>query len=332
MSWGGKHLSRLTGAATIAVLILTGWQFGHPAPPPATAYLPAAAPVAGSLRAHFFGTTTLLLSDGANAVMIDALLTRPGLRQALFGKIASDPAAIALLLGKAQARPVDLLFISHSHYDHALDAGEIARQTGATIVGSPSTREIALGAGIPVNRIRVVNGGERIEDGAFAVTVFRSAHSPGDRVPGTIAAPLHQPASIKDYKEGGTLAFLIEHKGLRMLVHASANYVPGMYHGVRADVVFLSIGGLGGQSAEFARNYWNEVVKTTGAKLVIPIHWDDFLRPLDRPQLPLRRFMDDFPAALGKLTPLARRDRVTIRYMPVIVPVDIAAAAGAAQN
>ena len=72
-------------------------------------------------------------------------------------------------------------------------------------------------------------------------------------MPGDITEPLQEPASIQAYKEGGTFAFLIEHRGLRILVHASANFVPGMYRGVHADIVYLATGGLGAQTDAFAR-------------------------------------------------------------------------------
>jgi L-ascorbate metabolism protein UlaG (beta-lactamase superfamily) len=313
-------------AAVLAVGGYAGERFGHPAAPPVSEQLPSASLAPGALRAQFFGTTTLLFRDGAHAVMVDSLLTRPGLREALFGKVASDPQRVGWALSAGKVGAVDLLLVSHSHYDHVLDAPAVARATGAVIAGSPSTREVALGGGIPDGRIRVIRGGEHLDAGDFHVTVFRSLHSAGDRVPGDITEPLQPPASVKAYKEGGTYAFLIEHDGLRILVHASANFVPGMYRGVHADIVYLATGGLGAQTDAFAQAYWHEVVETTGAKLVVPIHWDDFLRPLDQPMLPLRRFMDDIPKGMARIEPLAKRDGVTIRNMPVIAPVDIAAA------
>lgn len=326
-----KRRSIAAGAAIGLIALASATiarRFGHPPPPAADAYLAPAPLTPGHLSAQFFGTTTLLFRDGGHAVMVDALLSRPGLRTVLFGKVAPDLARVASVLAKGRVARVDLLLVTHSHYDHVLDAAAVATATGATIVGSLSTRDVALGGGIADAGIRVVRGGERLDAGDFHVTVFRSLHSPDDRVPGTIMAPLRPPASAKDYKEGGTFAYLIAHRGLRILVHASANAVPGMYRGVRADVVFLATGGLGAQSDAFARMYWREVVEATGAKLVIPIHWDDFLRPLDAPMLPLRRFMDDIPAGMARIAPLAARDHVRIRYMPVIDPVALADAAG----
>ena len=40
--------------------------------------------------------------------------------------------------------------------------------------------------------------------------------------------------------------------------------------------------------------------------------------------------MDDIPLTMRRIAPLAARDHVAIRYLPVIAPVDIAAAAHAA--
>lgn len=302
------------------------WQLRSPPAPLASQQLPISLSPSPALHAQFFGATTLLLRDRDHAVMIDALLSRPGMRDVLFGTIGPDAARVGSVLTRGNVDRIDLLLITHSHYDHSLDAAAIARRAGAIVVGSPSTRQIALGGGVAADRIRLVEGGERFDAGSFHVTAFRSRHSPGDRVPGAITGPIRPPAKAQEYKNGGTYAYLVEHKGLRILVHASANYVPDMYRGVKADVVFLAIGGLGAQPADFVERYWRETVGATGARLVIPTHWDNFLRPLGGPFTPLPRLMDDVPAAIAKIESFAKQDGVTIRTMPPIAPVDIAAA------
>ena len=318
---------------TLALLFVAGvgygaWRFGHPAMPADSRTLASGEAPAGDVSARYFGATTLAFGDGRNTIMVDALLTRPGMRAVMFDKVASDAALVGSILTRAGLGKIDLLLVSHTHYDHALDIAAVAAKTGASIVGSPSTREVARGGGIPDARIRTIKGGETFSAGDFSVTVFRSVHSFGDRVPGEVSAPLRLPAKASDFKEGGTFAYLIEHRGFRILVHASANFVPGMYRGVKADVVFLATGGLSPHPTDFTTQYWNEVVRATGAKLVVPLHWDDFLLPLDQPLQPLRRFLDDIPLTMSRLAPLAARDGVTIRYMPVIAPVDIQAAKG----
>jgi L-ascorbate metabolism protein UlaG (beta-lactamase superfamily) len=314
-------------AISVALSVpIIAFKFGHPDPPPVADYLRKSPARDGRLSVQFFGTTSLAFRDGRNTIMIDGYLSRPGLWSVLRRPLSSDRSVIDRTLRKAGIGKVDLLLVSHSHLDHALDAAMIAQKTGARLVGSLSTRQIGLGGGLPDDRIQVIVPGETMTVGDFAVTAFQSLHSPDDRVPGTIRAPLHQPARASDYKQGGTFSFLIVHRGVRILVHPSANVVPGMYRHVRADVIFLATGGLGAQSDSQVADYWKQVVETTGAKLVIPIHRDDFLRPLDAPMLPMRRFMDDYDKAMLRVKPLAARDRVAIRFMPVIDPVDIAAA------
>jgi L-ascorbate metabolism protein UlaG (beta-lactamase superfamily) len=89
------------------------------------------------------------------------------------------------------------------------------------------------------------------------------------------------PARFLDYKLGGAYSILIEHPQGRVLHHGSAGYVPGALAGRRAEVALLGVAllpDLGG--------YLKEVVDATGARRVMPIHWDDFTRPLDQPLAP----------------------------------------------
>lgn len=313
-------------AAALVATPVVGNKLGRPdGPTPAETLVSSPVPD-GRVSARFFGTTTLSFGDGRNMVMIDGFFTRPGLIEMSTRPVPSNLERIAKALGDAKIATLDLLLVSHSHLDHALDAAVVAQRTGALLAGSDSTRQIGLGGGLPESRIRVVKQDDVLTAGEFSVRVIQSLHSRDDSFPGAIAAPLAQPAKVDAYRNGGTYAFLIGHKGLDLLVHPSANYVPGMYRGVRADVVFLATGGLGRQDDAFAAAYWDEIVKATGAKLVIPIHWDDFLRPLDEPMLPMRRMMDDHEKAMARIRPLAARDGVKIRFMPVITAVDIGAA------
>lgn len=250
-----------------------------PAAPPASAS-------AGALRATWFGTTAVLLSDGRHAVMIDPFFTRPpGLASLILNReIAPDEPRIRAALDAAGVTRLDAVLVSHSHYDHAMDAGVVARLTGAPLLGSASTARIGQGAGLPQAQQVVVQPGVPTQHGAFRITFIRSVHAgaTGGHPTGEIEALLVPPARYLDYKQGGTYSILIEHPQGRVLHHGSAGFVPGALRGQQADVVFLGVALL-----DDLRPYLAEVVDAVGARRVIPTHWDDFTRSLDEPPTPM---------------------------------------------
>ncbi len=251
---------------------------------------------ADRVRVTFFGTTSLHVTDGSTSLCIDAFLTRPSLPRVALGRIAPDRAVIADALERGGVGALDAVFTAHSHYDHALDAPEVVAMRGGTLHGSDSTLNLGRGAGLDAARLRRIADGDVVRLGAFSVRVFESRHSPGDAFPGEIDRPLRMPVRARALRTGACFSFAITHPTGTVLVHPSANVVPGMFAGVAADVVYLGVGGLGRQPEHFRDTYWAEVVETTGAHLVVPVHWDDFTRPLTRPLRPFPRIVDRFPA------------------------------------
>jgi L-ascorbate metabolism protein UlaG (beta-lactamase superfamily) len=275
-----------------------------------------------SLRVMFLGVTTILLDDGETAVMTDGFFSRPSLIRTFLCRIKPDDARITQALDKANVTRLAAVLTGHSHHDHAMDSPEVAKRTDALLIGSESTANIARGMDFPPDRIRTIAGGETFTFGRFKITAIKSSHSPGGHFMGNIAAVLVPPARVWEYKEGGSYSYLIEHDGRRILVHPSANYVPGFLNGVHADLVFLGVGTLGKQTDQFAKDYWREVVQATGAKVIVPIHWDDFMRPLNESLLPMPGLFDDFEHGMDTVVHLAEADHVAVRFLPVFASVD----------
>jgi len=72
----------------------------------------------------------------------------------------------------------DWVVVGHSHFDHLWGAERIARQTGATIIGSYESIRVMIEAGVPADRLMPVSGGERIAlSDEVIVSVFPSLHS-----------------------------------------------------------------------------------------------------------------------------------------------------------
>ncbi|MEU4038880.1 MBL fold metallo-hydrolase [Streptomyces collinus] len=291
-------------------------RFGRPSLRPCLPYKQPAAPGHDGVVAHFLGTSSVLFSDGETSVLSDGFVSRPGLLRVAAGRISPDRALVRAAIDRLRARDLAAVFCAHSHYDHALDAPVWALETGADLIGSRSTANIGRGSGVPESSLRVVADGDTVSYGSFGLTFLDSVHSPGDRFPGTVDEPLVPPARAGAWRTGTAYSVVLSHPGGRVLLHASANFRPGALRGVDADVVYLGVGNLGRRPAWFVRDYWDEVVVTTGARRVVLVHWDDFFLGLHRPLRSMPYVMDDLGVTTGRLLPLARRDAVDV-VMPV---------------
>ena len=303
---------------------------GQPAPtalePSASREVRSADAQGAPLRVTFMGVSTLLFNDGENAIMTDGFFSRPS-PQALLRTLKPNQERITDALSNAGVTKLAAVMTAHSHFDHAMDAPQVARRTDALLIGSRSTANIARCMNFPDDRIRVIGGGETFTFGRFKITVIRSRHSPGSRLSNQLMGEIEKcPSRVQDYKEGGSYSYLIEHQGrrvFRLLVHASANYIPGFLRDVQADVIFLGVGRLGKQSDSFAQRYWQEVVLATRAKVIIPIHWDNFTRPLDKPLRRMPRPFDNVKGGMEIIERRARKDDVTVRTLSLFEPVDV---------
>ena len=245
----------------------------------------------GAVSVRWTGTATLVFSDGETIWMTDGWFSRPGPLALGAGKIAPDLAAIERGLARNHVEKLAAVFPVHSHYDHAMDAPEVARRTGALLLGSESTANIARGWGLPERQIRVVRDRERILVGRFLITPIASRHFQfadprlRERALGdpNISSPLVPPASALAYKVGVAWVLHVAHPRGSFLVVGSAGYLEGALDGFAADAVFLGIGGLGSQTDDYRETYWRETVERTHPSRIIPIHWDSLTAPIEGP-------------------------------------------------
>lgn len=273
---------------------------------------------------RFLGTSTVLLDDGETALLTDGFFSRPGKFKTLLGKIAPDQDAITRGLQSAAIRgKLAAVIVVHSHYDHAMDAPEVARRTGALLIGSESTLNVGRGAGLASSQMQLAVLGQSQRYGKFTVTIYPGRHAPTGITGGEITEPLTSPARISDYKEGASYIVHVAHEGRTLLIAGSAGFEPGALQGVKADVVMMGIGNLGMQSEEYREQLWRELVVNTGARRVIPIHWDDFFLPFGQPWQPLPWPLDNFKGSMSFLRERAVRDNVALRLPAQEQPMDL---------
>ena len=297
-------------AAALAVVVL--WRqravlddVGLPAPAMAES-------VVGEVSVTWLGTAALLFDDGETQLLIDGLFSRPTITELVLGlDIRSEAAVIDRAMHDFGMRRVAAVIASHSHFDHALDSGAVANRSDATVVGSASVAHIASGAAVPAERIAVAENGAELTFGAFGITLLEAPHAAfgwGGNVPldGDIDAPVEQPVPATEMRAGTFFTVVVRHPTGTAIVQGSAGFVPGRLGAVEADAVFLGIGMLGALGRDYAADYWRELVTATGAKLVVPVHFDDYTQPFGETQLP-PTFIDDVPETAGWLREFQRR-------------------------
>ena len=245
---------------------------------------PAEAP---RVTATWMGTAGVMLDDGTTALLIDPFVSRPSIGRVVFGRpVPVDEARIDLWMEMPGIERTAAVFVSHSHYDHSMDAPSFARRLDARLVGSPSTAIIGERSGLPADRIDVVEPGQPMRFGEFTVTMLHSQHGKAvaGRVPypGNVEPDFETPAKAKDYRMGGAYAVVVQHSAGTAVHHGSAGWNPAMYDHIDADVVFLGLAG-----RDDTATYLGAVLDATNARRVVPIHWDNFFRGFDESLAPL---------------------------------------------
>lgn len=327
-----RRLALRIGAALLAALLLAAAfvviQFQrHPSLAPyRTLTLPAATTSEG-VRVRFGGVSTLVFDDGETAWMTDGFFSRPAVRS-LAHPIAPNIERITQGLQALGVTRLAAVVPVHTHYDHAMDSPVVAQRTGALLIGSESTLNIGRGLGLAPQQMRAVQPGDTVQLGKFSLRFIASRHSPTPYSDGAtvenIDTPLVPPARATAWREGTVWSLLVTHaSGRSFLVNGSAGYVPGALAGLHADTVFLGVGTLGKKNEAYRTAYWNEVVVAVGAKRVIPVHWDDFTRPLSEPLQATPLLLDDLDVVMRDLGQRAAQAGVELRMPPLFVAFDL---------
>lgn len=277
----------------------------------------AAAPTRPAPRApltlSYLGVAGWQLDAPAARVLVDPYYSRPDLDAPLL----PDAAAIA---ARAPAA-ADLVLVTHTHADHALDAPAVAQRTGAELLGTPSTILLAQASGVPDAQLVPVRGGEDYAWPQVSVRAIPALHSAlDDRHPTTwlgtsFAAPPTLPLTMPAYPEGGTLAYLVRLGGHQVFVLSSANFIERELVGVRPDVAIVGTG-----LRELITDYTCRLLHALGdPPVVIPTHFDDWHAPPATTPPPAD---DDVHAFAAEVQACAPGTRVIIPtpFTPITVP------------
>jgi L-ascorbate metabolism protein UlaG (beta-lactamase superfamily) len=229
-----------------------------------------------------FGTTTILIDPWVTRFPTGTYTggTRPDTR------LFTDKRLVDRYITEA-----DLILVGHGHFDHITDVPHVATKTGAGVLGSETHVNLLQKMGAPPAQLGVVSGGEHLQYDGFTVEVFASLHSltgvdttKNKQVPfpGTRPGPLrmiHEPRTVADLVEGGTLAYQITIADtFRILALSTANFIERELTGLQPDLAIVAAGG------RSVHDYVGRLMRTLNQPTwVVPTHWDDFDLPLDQP-------------------------------------------------
>lgn len=253
----------------------------------------------------WYGCATYRLTIGDTVVFLDAYIDR------VPRAAGPQPPQRADDVTRA-----DWIVVGHSHFDHLWGAERIARNTGATIIGSHETVRVMEAAGVPLSQLMPVAGGERIQlaEDVF-VSVYPSLHScvwshqgmhPADEVCLGDLFVTHQDrqarfaelfafiaeqgddikAHLRDSAQGPrgdghTLVFLFDTPDGTLLYQDTSGHWSGIVRDLRPDVAIIAAAGRGNIDGEPIQGSLAQFVARQAALLqparVILSHHDDWL-------------------------------------------------------
>ena len=226
------------------------------------------------IQLTWLGTAGFAIEASGRVLLIDPFVSRPGFRHSLTHRLTPSIEAIRTHVPRA-----DAIVCGHSHHDHIMDVPDIARLTGAQVIGSASTCNLCRAHGLTSQQL-VEEPGE-IEIGPFRITMRPSLHGRAvlGRVPmqGTMPAGLRPPLRLSDYRTGGTSGIQVEVAGLSIFHLGSADFHPETIEGLRCDLLTPCLVG-----REHHEGYTAKLLDSLKPRAVIPNHFDNFFRPLDR--------------------------------------------------
>jgi L-ascorbate metabolism protein UlaG (beta-lactamase superfamily) len=232
----------------------------------------------------FLGTNTLFITKDDASILVDPHFSRPSLYQ-LFSKIKPDKEKIHLGLKALGVKKLNGVLLTHTHYDHALDAAEVIDQVGGTLYGSESAVNLAKGAGFPEEKFQLVTPNMSLKIGNLCLIWLEAQHIPfppplswfmPER--GKISQRIKPPLHFWKYQTGTVFAILIDH----LLVLGSAGLLPEKYQNLSVETIALSVGGLETKSFRYLKKLFDQTVIQTGAKKVLLSHWDNFFQPISQ--------------------------------------------------
>ncbi len=241
-------------------------------------------PVSRALSAiemRWLGVASFYISDGESKILIDPAWTRPGILHWMgLKEFRSDEKLVDRVLEKVDVKRLDAVLVTHSHFDHIIDAPALAKKTGAVFYTDKNFEKIAktYDPNLLTNTLEI---NKAFQVGKFKITAYQRNHAPLigsiDFVPGDVPADFN--FNFWDYKAGRTWIYLIEHPEGVILFHNTHDDDHDLDK-YRPDVKAIDIY-IQGVTKSDTDPLVNGYARTLKPKVFIANHFDNFLVDFD---------------------------------------------------
>ena len=228
------------------------------------------------LEIQWLGTAGFRLTYAGTTVLIDPYLSRIPLGTVVGRRaVSSDEDLVGRLVPRA-----DAVLVGHTHFDHAIDVGALARRHGCPVYGSTSAAHLVGLHGRPDLAV-AVEPHRPYEVGPFTVRFVPSVHSKlvlGLKVPseGELTCDSLDDLAAGRYRCGQVWGIAVEVAGITLYHQGSADLVEDEIRDRGVEVFLCGIAG-----RAYTRRFVPRVLAALDPKLVVAHHHDDFFRPVE---------------------------------------------------
>ncbi|MEV4534127.1 MBL fold metallo-hydrolase [Asanoa sp. NPDC049518] len=268
---------------------------------------------AGAATFRWFGTAGWRIDIGARTVLVDPYLSRYETGLFAGAMNAATPLTVDKATVDAHVGRPETVLVTHSHWDHFNDVPYIATRTGARVLGTMTTYQLGLASDIPSGQLGLVKGGEVLDFGDYTVEVAGSLHSRNAAysigIPGVRLSLPPRPATVTDLPEGDTLAYLLSvRNGPSVFFMGASDFVARNVDGMRPDIAMVAMA-----SATTTHRYVPRLLEALGKPpVVVPVHWDNFERPLENPPQVAPADRERLDAMITTIRRVAPRTRIVL--------------------
>ena len=188
----------------------------------------------------WLGTAGWEIRYGKTIILIDPFLSRK--ERVMDGEWKTDEAAVLKVIDGA-----DYIFAGHSHHDHIGDVPFIAKRFGAKVIGSRTTTNLMLSAGVNPSQLVTIGGGENLLARDFSVRVIESRHGwllrNGKRVQPRseeVLEPKAAPLLGRDFVDGKSFLYYFTFGRHRILNQSTGNFIEENLAGLRPDTILMA--------------------------------------------------------------------------------------------